>query len=107
MYSVYQVGSTHAAQPLSYDSLEDELQGVLRVSRQWLEQFPVDEPQRGNLVRLGHLTEDLIRAGDLSPAAMTTIRAFLCSCCHRLNAAQGQCSSPSLDRCLLLKEARR
>lgn len=103
MYSVYQEGSAHTAQPRTHDSLEDELQGILRVSRQWLEQFSVDEPQRGNLVHLQHLTEDLIRAGDLSPTAMTTIRAFLCGSCRRLNAAHGQCAGQSLDQCLLLR----
>ena len=102
MYSVYLENPPHTAGPLSVGRVEDELQGILRVSRMWLEKLPEDEPQRSKIAHLRNLTEGLIRAGDFSSDAMTTAHAFLCCHCRRLNAAHGQCSGQSLDRCLLL-----
>ena len=79
-----------------------QLQGVARLGREWLERVAVADPQRGDLVRMGILVEDLIRSGNQSVAAMTTTRALLCTNCRRLNAAEGKCLGQALERCLLL-----
>lgn len=79
-----------------------QLERVARLGRDWLERVPVADPQRGDLVRMGILVEDLIRAGDHSVAAMTTTRALLCTNCRRLNAAEGKCLGQALERCRLL-----
>jgi hypothetical protein len=78
------------------------LEGVVRVSRGWGDQIPVNDPQRQRLTRVGSLAEDLLRNGDYSSTAMTTARALLCVNCRRLNASQGKCFGQALDRCLLL-----
>lgn len=79
------------------------LEGVLRVSRKWVEHLHVHDPLRENLVGMGMLVEDLLMSGDYSSDAMTIARALLCRNCHRLNAEQGKCSGRSLDQCPLLK----
>ncbi len=81
------------------------LQEVVRLSRQWVDQLHVQNLHREGILHLGNLAEDLIRNGQASLFAMTQLRTLLCGNCRRLNAAQGQCSGQSLDRCLLLKGA--
>jgi hypothetical protein len=109
MQSVYHQTSTDVSQRPSVDSIASGgrrlLQAVFWVSRDWVEHLPVDDPQRKNLIYLGILADDLVRAGDYSPNAMTTAQALLCVNCRRLNAAQGQCTGQPLDRCRLLEKA--
>lgn len=83
-------------------SSKDLLQAVWWLSRRWVERMAVTDPQRVKLIQLGMLTDDLVRAGDYSPAAMTTVRTLLCASCRRLNAAHEKCTGQSLDRCSLL-----
>ena len=78
------------------------LQGVARLGRAWLERIPAAEPERERLIGMCRLVEDQVRAGDHSPAAMTTARALLCSNCRRLNASEGRCLGTALHRCMLL-----
>lgn len=78
------------------------LQGVARLGRTWLERIPAAEPKRGRLTGMCVLVEDLVRVGDHSVAAMTTVRALLCSNCRRLNAAEGKCLGAALHRCMFL-----
>lgn len=78
------------------------LQGVARLGRTWLERTAAAEPKRGRLIGMCVLVEDLVRAGDHSPAAMTTARALLCSNCRRLDASEGRCLGTALHRCMLL-----
>lgn len=79
-----------------------QLEGVARLGRDWLARFDAADPQRGDVIRMGALADDLVGGGDRSPAAMTMIRALLCSNCRRLNAAEGKCFGQALERCMLL-----
>lgn len=81
------------------------LQGVVRLGREWLDRIPADDPQREHLIRMGILAEDLIRAGDHSPAAMAMARALLCANCRRLGAIEGKCFGQVLERCVLLNSS--
>lgn len=105
--SVYQQTAPDASPRPSADCVAGGdrvlLEGVLKVSREWMERVPVDDPQRWNHARLGMLAEDLIKGGEPSSLAMSNVRSLLCASCRRLNAAQGKCSGQALDRCLLLK----
>lgn len=107
MHSVYQEVSAETAQSPSADSTSHHLlQEVLRVSQEWMARLPAHDPHRQDVVRLGMLSEGLVSAGDHSSDAMATARSLLCVNCRRLNAAQGQCTGQSLDRCLLLNGSR-
>lgn len=105
MHSVY---SSAAVRPSSSESAasgsQRVLEGALQVNRERLEQLPLDDPQRQNLVRLGMLIRDLGRARACSSGSRNTARAF-CLSCRCLGATQGQCSMQPLDRCMLLKGA--
>jgi hypothetical protein len=81
-----------------------QLKAVARRGRKWLEQVSASDPVRGNLILMSAFAEELVKTGDQSPDAMTTIRALLCSNCRRLNAAGGKCSGQPLERCMLLNE---
>ena len=81
------------------------LQEVVRLSRQWVDHIHGQDLQREGILHLGNLAEELIRNGQASLYAMAQLRTLLCGNCRRLNAAQGQCSGQSLDRCQLLKGA--
>ena len=102
MHSVYSGG---VIRPPSADSSASDGQrppeGALRLSREPRERVAVDDPQRQDLVRLGILIRDLVKARNCSSTAITA-RAF-CLSCRCLDATQGQCSRQPLDRCLLLK----
>lgn len=78
------------------------LEGVARLGRAWLERGAATDPQRGDLVRMGALADDLARAADQSPAAITMVRALPYANCRRLNAAEARCLGQVPDRCLLL-----
>ena len=105
MHSVHSGGTV---QPPPADSSASDGQQVLeesmRVNRERRERVVVvDDPQRENLVRLGVLIRDLVKARNCSSGARITARAF-CLSCRCLDATQGQCSRQPLDRCLLLKQ---
>lgn len=108
MDSVYAPKFRHAGRPSpvvgTADDSRDQLEGVSRLSRKWVERYPVGHPQREMLMRMGTLAEGLLTAGNYSPVAMTRVRDLMCGNCRRLDAAQGRCHGQSLDRCLLLKE---
>jgi len=109
MQSVYLQSSPNTAlPPLSADGVASEhlLHAIWWISRHWVERLAVDAPPRKNLIFLGILTDDLVRAGDYSVDAMTTVRALLCTNCRRLDAAHGKCSGQPLDRCPLLNGPR-
>ena len=79
------------------------LQEVLRVSREWMAQLPVLDPQRNDVFRLALMTESLLNTNDLSSPAINNARGLLCGTCRRLNAAFGRCAGQALDHCQLLK----
>jgi hypothetical protein len=102
MQSVYSGG---AVRPPPADSSANDGQHLpeesMRVNRERREHVAVDDPQRQDLVRLGMLIRDLVKARNCSSSAITA-RAF-CLSCRCLDATQGQCSRQPLDRCVLLK----
>lgn len=107
MQSVYRQTAKDTGPPAA-DAVagsKDLLQAVWWQSRRWVERIAVTDPQRVKLIQLGILTDDLVRVGDYSPAAMTTVRTLLCANCRRLNAAHEKCAGQSLDRCPLLRVA--
>jgi len=77
-------------------------EGSMRANRERRERVAADDPQRENLVRLGMLIRDLVKARNCSSGAMITARAF-CLSCRCLGATHGECSRQPLDRCLLLE----
>jgi hypothetical protein len=78
------------------------LEGILRLSRNWLERLPAADPQRANLLRIQNLARILGGGGENSYLAVSYVRAMLCVTCRRLDAAHGKCFGQTLDRCLLL-----
>lgn len=107
MYSVYLRSTVGCAGIAAADSAAAEkqaqLEGVARLGRMWLERIPAADLRREHLIRMGVLAENLVRAADHSPAAMTMARALLCANCRRFDAAQETCPGLSLDQCRLLK----
>ncbi|MDP2810995.1 MAG: hypothetical protein Q8O34_12675 [Rhodocyclaceae bacterium] len=107
MHSVYLPSTADSAGLSAIDGTaadkRAQMEGVARLSRAWLERIPATDPRREHLIRMGILAEDLVKAGDQSPAAMMKARELLCANCRRLDAAEGKCMGQSLDRCLLLK----
>lgn len=103
MHSVYSGGTV---QPPPADSSASDGQQMLeesmRVNRERRERVPEDDRQRENLVRLGMLIRDLVKARNCSSGAGITARAF-CLSCRCLDATHGECSRQPLDRCLLLQ----
>lgn len=103
MHSVYSGG---AVRPLPADSSASDDQqapeGSMRVNRERREQVTGNDSQRENLVRLGMLIRDLVKARNCSSGNGITARAF-CLSCRCLDATHGQCLRQPLDRCLLLK----
>ena len=103
MHSVHSGGTV---QPPPADSSASDGQQLLeesmRVNRERRERDAVDDPQREDLVRLGMLIRDLVKARNYSSGARITARAF-CLSCRCLDATQGECSRQPLDSCLLLK----
>jgi len=103
MHSVYSGG---AVRPLPADSSASDDQkppeGSMRVNRERREHVAVDDPQPEDLVRLGTLIRDLVKARNRSSGAGITARAF-CLSCRCLDATHGQCLRQPLDGCLLLK----
>lgn len=96
--------STVALQAAAYlaNCGEDSLNGMVRLSQEWTARLPVDDPRRGNLLRLQALSGSVVKDGVVSSLAMTYLRVLLCTSCRRLDAAQGRCFGQTLDRCLLL-----
>jgi hypothetical protein len=110
MQSVYQAATN--TDPLAVGDSpascsQSILQEVLRVSREWLERLHVPSKERAAVQHLASLAEDLVGDAHASPLAMAQVRALLCGSCHHLNAAHGQCSGQSLERCPLLQESQR
>ena len=103
MHSVYSGGTV---QPPPADSSASDgqqmLEASMRVNRERRERVAVDDPQLENLVRLGMLIRDLVKARNCSSADGLTARAF-CLSCRCLEATHGECSRQPLDQCLLLK----
>lgn len=108
MQSVYRQAAPDIAPPAPAEGDVSDakrlLQAVWWLSRKWVESLAVHDPQRVKLIHLGILTDDLVRVGDYSSAALTTVRTLLCTHCRRLDAARGRCLGQSLDRCQLLRE---
>jgi len=106
MYSVYLQCRAGAAAPSEADGAAAErhvqLKGMLRLGRKWLEATGPDDPRREHLIRMCILAEDLIKAADPTPAAMTMARELLCANCRRVNAVQEKCPGLPLQRCPLL-----
>ena len=106
MDSVYHSSGAAGAEYPGTDSIvadrRAQLEGVVRLGRDWLARCDAADPPRGDVVRMGVLADDLAKGSDQSPAAMTMVRALLCSNCRRLNAAEGKCFGQALERCILL-----
>lgn len=81
------------------------LKEVFWVSRAWSERVATDDPQRGTLIYLGILADDLVRANDYSVSSLATVRALLCTSCRRLEAARERCAGKPLESCRLLIES--
>lgn len=105
MQSMYSGG---AVQPPPADSSASDGQQMLeesrRVNPERRERVAVDDPRREDLVRLGMLIRDLVKARNCSSGDGLTARAF-CLSCRCLDATHGECSRQPLDSCLLLKRA--
>lgn len=95
---VSQAAPAHRAANDSIGLLKD----ALKLCQQWMERFPVDDPERRNLVCLQMSLGYLINSGEPSALDMSNIRALLCTNCRRISAAQGRCSGQPLNRCPLL-----
>lgn len=107
MHSVYLKSTPRGAGPAAADATATDRQallaGVARLGRLWLERIPAADPQREHLIRMDILAESLMKTGDRSPAAMTTVRMLLCANCRYLDAAPQDCAGQALDRCPLLR----
>jgi len=109
MDSVYrqsQFDSTELPSGNSADTdVQNILQGVLRVSREWIERLPVHGTEHQTAIHLDALTESLCGSA-VPPLAMTRIKAMLCENCRRLHAPSVDCVGRSLECCPLLNSPR-
>jgi hypothetical protein len=102
VYTSTHVDATEHPSGSSGDSdVQNILQGVLRVSREWIERLPMQSAEHKTAIHLAALTESL--SGRAVPhLAMTRINALLCENCRRLNASGINCVGRSLESCPVL-----
>lgn len=100
--NAYPTGVHHQSADCVAHSGKLPLEDLLRVSREWAERLPIDDPHRGNLLQVEKLAASILNDGNNSALAKSYLGAMWCVTCRRLDAVQGECLGQSLDRCILL-----